>query len=93
MDPLPNPAPLASKLRNTLLRYHSIGAGEWRGAKKTVSALGGFPVRSPREAVGYPCGGKRPLYRITRLRNTRVGWGPAGLQTGRRCETIPLERL
>ncbi|KAM7025758.1 stAR-related lipid transfer protein 4 isoform 2-T3 [Acridotheres tristis] len=38
MDPLPNPAPLASKLRNTLLRYHSIGDGEWRMAKKTKDA-------------------------------------------------------
>uniref|UniRef100_A0A8U7NPV6 StAR related lipid transfer domain containing 4 n=1 Tax=Corvus moneduloides TaxID=1196302 RepID=A0A8U7NPV6_CORMO len=38
MDPLPNPAPLASKLRNTLVRYHSIGDGEWRVAKKTKDA-------------------------------------------------------
>lgn len=77
MDPLPNPAPLASKLRNTLVRYHSIGDGEWRVAKKTVSALGGFPVRAPREAAGHLCGGKSPLCRVTRLRST---WpGPAGL--------------
>lgn len=76
MDPLPNPAPLASKLRNTLVRYHSIGDGEWRVAKKTVSALEGFRVRVPQEAVGHRCGGKRPLCRATRLRNTE---GPAGL--------------
>lgn len=38
MDPLPNSAPLATKLRNTLIQYHSIGDGEWRLAKRTVSA-------------------------------------------------------
>ncbi|XP_015508483.2 stAR-related lipid transfer protein 4 isoform X2 [Parus major] len=38
MDPLPNPAPLASKLRNTLVRYHSIADSEWRVAKKTKDA-------------------------------------------------------
>lgn len=41
MDLLPNSAPLATKLRNTLIQYHSIGDSEWRLAKKTVSGLGG----------------------------------------------------
>ena len=47
MDLLPNSAPLATKLRNTLIQYHSIGDSEWRVAKKTVSGLGGF-VRAAR---------------------------------------------
>ncbi|KAM6109848.1 stAR-related lipid transfer protein 4 isoform 2-T4 [Phoenicopterus ruber ruber] len=38
MDLLPNSAPLATKLRNTLLQYHSIGDSEWRVAKKTKDA-------------------------------------------------------
>lgn len=77
MDPLPNAAPLASKLRNTLVRYHSIADGEWRVAKKTVSAPGGLPGRAPQEAVRPRCGGKSPPCRVSRLRNT---WpGPAGL--------------
>lgn len=42
MDLLPNSAPLATKLRNTLIQYHSIGDNEWRVVKKTVSGLGGF---------------------------------------------------
>lgn len=40
MDPLPDSAPLATRLRNTLVQYHSIGDGDWRLAKKTVSGLG-----------------------------------------------------
>jgi len=54
MDLLPNSAPLARKLRNTLIQYHSVGDGEWRMAKKTVSGLCGF-VRagSLREAAGH----------------------------------------
>lgn len=79
MDPLPNPAPLASKLRNTLVRYNSIADGEWRAAKKTVSAPGGFPPPSPREEPAVPC-------HTAKERS-------AGLQTDRRCKTIPLERL
>ncbi|XP_059689610.1 stAR-related lipid transfer protein 4 [Gavia stellata] len=38
MDLLPNSAPLATKLRNTLVQYHSIGDSEWRVAKKTKDA-------------------------------------------------------
>lgn len=42
MDLLPNSAPLATKLRNTLIQYHSIRDNEWRVVKKTVSGPGGF---------------------------------------------------
>lgn len=37
MEPLPRAAPLATKLRNTLVQYHGIADSEWRVAKKTVS--------------------------------------------------------
>ncbi|XP_074993997.1 stAR-related lipid transfer protein 4 isoform X3 [Calonectris borealis] len=38
MDLLPNSAPLARKLRNTLIQYHSTRDSEWRVAKKTKDA-------------------------------------------------------
>ncbi|KAM6227426.1 stAR-related lipid transfer protein 4 isoform 2-T3 [Spheniscus humboldti] len=38
MDLLPNSAPLATKLRNTLIQYHSVADSEWRVAKKTKDA-------------------------------------------------------
>ncbi|XP_071587756.1 stAR-related lipid transfer protein 4 isoform X2 [Heliangelus exortis] len=38
MDPLPDSASLATKLRNTLVQYHSIGDSQWRVAKKTKDA-------------------------------------------------------
>lgn len=39
MDLLPDPAPLATRLQNTLLRYHSIADSEWRIARKTKDAV------------------------------------------------------
>ncbi|XP_074425367.1 stAR-related lipid transfer protein 4 isoform X2 [Larus michahellis] len=47
MDLLPDAAPLATKLRNTLVQYHSIPDSEWRVAKRTVSAPGAFLPCSP----------------------------------------------
>ncbi|NWI18595.1 STAR4 protein, partial [Crypturellus soui] len=38
MDLLPDSAPLATKLQNTLIQYHSIGDSEWRVAKRTKDA-------------------------------------------------------
>uniref|UniRef100_A0A674J0N5 START domain-containing protein n=1 Tax=Terrapene triunguis TaxID=2587831 RepID=A0A674J0N5_9SAUR len=37
MEILPDAASLATKLKNTLIQYHSIEDGEWRIAKKTVN--------------------------------------------------------
>uniref|UniRef100_A0A8C3GHA5 StAR related lipid transfer domain containing 4 n=1 Tax=Cairina moschata TaxID=8855 RepID=A0A8C3GHA5_CAIMO len=39
MEPLPSAAPLATKLRNTLVQYHGIADSEWRVAKKTKDAM------------------------------------------------------
>jgi len=48
MDLLPDPAPLATRLQNTLLRYHSIADSEWRIARKTVSGAAAPPVSASR---------------------------------------------
>lgn len=48
MDLLPDPAPLATRLKNTLLRYHSIADSEWRFARKTVSDAAAPPVSASR---------------------------------------------
>ncbi|POI26542.1 hypothetical protein CIB84_009708 [Bambusicola thoracicus] len=48
MDLLPDPAPLATRLQNTLLRYHSIADSEWRIARKTVSDAAAPPVSASR---------------------------------------------
>lgn len=37
MEGLPDAAAFATKLKNTLIQYHSIEDDKWRVAKKTVN--------------------------------------------------------
>lgn len=39
MEGLPDAAAFATRLKNTLIQYHSIEDDEWRIAKKTVNRL------------------------------------------------------
>lgn len=75
MDLLPNSAPLATKLRNTLIRYHGIGESEWRVAKRTVS--GGLGRCVPACVLSRSCrslggGGRRGVLQLIMPYDTGV---------------------
>lgn len=77
MDLLPNSAPLATKLRNTLIRYHGIGESEWRVAKRTVSGGLGRCLRADRSVLSRSCrslggGGRRGVLQFIMPYDTGV---------------------